>query len=1323
MGALALLGVGLHQPILWAWLFDTNIQKLEEKTGWEIVTSRVMIEPWAGKFSVSSPSIHGKDGSLILSAGALEGDFSFFASLFSKAWVFESIKLQAPKAVLALPKTGMKNIQFDAATIDPAILEDIPVLQTQRLIIEDGAGELRVGEASQTSWHIDGIHLSLEGDGEHLEGDIVFDTLTWKNPDGVFYYEGKKGLLEMDASNWIHPDQIHLKGFEVQGDEGTVQVSGTLAFLPAWVPNYQLTIQTSVDLDSFFAQPPMVAPIAGKADIELTWLGEANAPPQLKGKALVKALEIDNRKIGTLDIDYHGDLESIYISRGQIQAGGTTLSLFGQVNLKPPFQFSLDTVGENISLYQVLSDVGISSPWVELSANIHTFGEGQVLPEFTFKGQSVGLIKDFKVFSSDAKTADPATPVLYVPQLPLQSNVEMSAAFFDLKDAIFDDGLSRIRADARLYFNGEAGLEIEAFAPQFNFNTIDNKIAGLDFSGQGKVRTLVKGPYKDIKIRGDAEIENFNFEKYSIGKVKSKVSYIGKKLQLRNASILKGRTQLRGDFSLHFKSRKKSKRAPLLLKTDFKVARGFVGDLQNIIPKNPKSGVMDVIKSLPLSGAISGNTQLSGNIAGGQTRSLVGKGQFSSTQGTRLLKQKLGRWNTSFVLDKEQFRLKQFQGSMASGAVKTHLKIKRKEGTIDGQIEMAGLRVAQLDINDELPYGLFGELGFRGTLQGDASNPTVKGQARWKGAGLGPMRFGGLNWAVQVEDKVMDFKGGLWRKQGHMHTRLGLKRPFDFDATISVKDGRLDKEIWPAAWLPDKWEMSSNGLNASWTGNIKNIESTKGNISIPGLRLKKGDQVYRSKGAVALRTVGKTLHADKAAFASDNDEKVDLKGFINSQRIEMRTQGVLNPELFQAHIPKVDQFSGRFKFNLGLTGATSKPRVTGKGDLEKSVIKLSFFPDAFQDVSGGIIFRGKEVAIGQVTARANGAPVALSGTVQHRGVRPTFYDVVINYNNWEGRYPSWLASKSDGRLRLVGVSQKPTLTGEIKIQEARYADNLGSEEFLPEFKTRLKKIQSYQKEEEDLKLDVHILADKKVFVQNNLLNAELKADLFITGTEERIGLRGVVQAIEGQANVRGNRYRLLRGNIDFAETYRIAPRLDIEAETRIKDFDVTAFMMGPLEDLRIKFDSKPKLSEIDVLSLVTLGFTQRELKDAAGTAGAAGLEMVSAYTGLDKELKRLIPASIADTDALSLDELRLTTAFSEKDGSNVPAVVMGVELFEGMRLRIQSTLLEDGEGDTEQKMELEQRLKGKLRWRLVWDSSGESSIGDAGADMWYRWEF
>ena len=55
----------------------------------------------------------------------------------------------------------------------------------------------------------------------------------------------------------------------------------------------------------------------------------------------------------------------------------------------------------------------------------------------------------------------------------------------------------------------------------------------------------------------------------------------------------------------------------------------------------------------------------------------------------------------------------------------------------------------------------------------------------------------------------------------------------------------------------------------------------------------------------------------------------------------------------------------------------------------------------------------------------------------------------------------------------------------------------------------------------------------------------------------------------------GNRYRILRANIDFTEMYRIAPRLDIEAETRIKDYDVTATMLGPMEDLELSSTVDP----------------------------------------------------------------------------------------------------------------------------------------------------
>ena len=89
--------------------WDASIQKLEEKTGWQVVTSSVLIDPWAGAFTITAPSLDGEDGRFLLSAAVLEGDFSFWGSLVARAWVFESINLQAPRAEFVLPSGKVKR--------------------------------------------------------------------------------------------------------------------------------------------------------------------------------------------------------------------------------------------------------------------------------------------------------------------------------------------------------------------------------------------------------------------------------------------------------------------------------------------------------------------------------------------------------------------------------------------------------------------------------------------------------------------------------------------------------------------------------------------------------------------------------------------------------------------------------------------------------------------------------------------------------------------------------------------------------------------------------------------------------------------------------------------------------------------------------------------------------------------------------------------------------------------------------------------------------------------------------------------------------------
>ena len=89
----------------------------------------------------------------------------------------------------------------------------------------------------------------------------------------------------------------------------------------------------------------------------------------------------------------------------------------------------------------------------------------------------------------------------------------MTSEYFEFNDALLSTDETRMRADARLYFSNEGGLDIETVGSKFDFRTIENEIAGLDFLGEGRLKGVVKGPYDAIKIYGHAHMKNFRFEK------------------------------------------------------------------------------------------------------------------------------------------------------------------------------------------------------------------------------------------------------------------------------------------------------------------------------------------------------------------------------------------------------------------------------------------------------------------------------------------------------------------------------------------------------------------------------------------------------------------------------------------------------------------------------------------------------------------------------------------------------------------------------------------------------------------------------------------
>jgi translocation and assembly module TamB len=133
----------------------------------------------------------------------------------------------------------------------------------------------------------------------------------------------------------------------------------------------------------------------------------------------------------------------------------------------------------------------------------------------------------------------------------------------------------------------------------------------------------------------------------------------------------------------------------------------------------------------------------------------------------------------------------------------------------------------------------------------------------------------------------------------------------------------------------------------------------------------------------------------------------------------------------------------------------------------------------------------------------------------------------------------------------------------------------------------------------NLHLEVRILSTPELTVQTSLAKLSGDVDLRLRGTAANPVLLGRANIAEGDIKLAGTKYHLERGDITFIDPVRIDPVLDVEATTRVRDYDITIGLHGTLERLNTTYRSDPPLSSDDIISLLAFGKTQTE--NAMGT--------------------------------------------------------------------------------------------------------------------------
>jgi translocation and assembly module TamB len=281
--------------------------------------------------------------------------------------------------------------------------------------------------------------------------------------------------------------------------------------------------------------------------------------------------------------------------------------------------------------------------------------------------------------------------------------------------------------------------------------------------------------------------------------------------------------------------------------------------------------------------------------------------------------------------------------------------------------------------------------------------------------------------------------------------------------------------------------------------------------------------------------------------------------------------------------------------------------MNGRVVIAHAGFSLIDLPAGLGELNGTLVFNQDRLEIEHLAGRVGGGLVNVTGFITYGNT--IGFDLTTKGTDIRFRYGG-VSVTADQNLRLNGTLRGSTLSGDVTI--TRFAQ-IPSMDVAGAFVSQTVEIPNPSSPLNNLRLDVRIVSAPELTVQTSLAKLSGDADLRLRGTAMRPVLLGRINIAEGDINLNGTKYHLDRGDVTFANPIRIDPILDLEATTRVRDFDITIGLHGTIEKLTTTYRSDPPLSSDDIIALLAFGRTQEESYAAGSTSttslgeGAGGL--------------------------------------------------------------------------------------------------------------------
>jgi len=494
-----------------------------------------------------------------------------------------------------------------------------------------------------------------------------------------------------------------------------------------------------------------------------------------------------------------------------------------------------------------------------------------------------------------------------------------------------------------------------------------------------------------------------------------------------------------------------------------------------------------------------------------------------------------------------------------------------------------------------------GQLSFRLKSSGPVRTPLADGSFRVVDFHFGTENIGSFEGDLHSDGKVAQLKLGSAMSEGAIAggITLGLTDPLPVDGKVSVHNLNLDPYLLSALHLE---KFSGHGVadgDITLKGEFKNPETLTVDGNFSHVALTYGGVQLENQGPIHLTSTRDSLKIVSMAMkgADTNAEMTGSIQFTGRRTVALRMNGSVDLRLLNGLVQDAD-IGGHADINASYEGTLDRPRIIGRVKLANGSVRPADFPTGLSNVKGDLVFDANRLFFDNVTGEAGGGLITLSGTANY-SEGPLRYDVAAKTDRIRVRYPEGMSWLLGGSLRLSGTPDGGLLSGKVVVQRVNLNEGI---EAVGAF-TSSSNSSGGSTFLRNLQLDVEGSSSPDARLEWPGAHLEAESNLRVRGTAERPVLLGHIHVLSGDLYFRDNHYKVTRGDLNFANPFRLDPVINFEATTNIQQYEITLNFTGQASKLNLSYRSDPPLPGNDIITLLALGQTSSESTMRAGATG------------------------------------------------------------------------------------------------------------------------